>query len=178
MRNDPQRSRGTRLASMLISARSDQVSRGRATWRRSTASWWRSTRISASFAAASDQRTGTASRARRDKRESKDRATRGASPSEFRLAKPGWGVSGPFTFTDATTLPVTRRTKHTKGGTEPDRLALLRRLRAVGAKDTPTSVLAALGLITEDPPPVRTGHNRYRGTSPETLGCVIWTGDG
>src|ERR1019366_9698894 len=40
MRNDPQRSRGTRLASMLISARADQVSRGRATWRRSPASWW------------------------------------------------------------------------------------------------------------------------------------------
>ena len=41
---------------------------GRATWRRSTASWWQSTRISASFAAASDQRTRTVSRARRDKR--------------------------------------------------------------------------------------------------------------
>ena len=44
------RSRGTSRARALTIARSDQVKRGRATWRRSTASWWRSTRISASLA--------------------------------------------------------------------------------------------------------------------------------
>src|ERR1035441_5171565 len=49
-------------------ARSDQVKRGRATWRYSTASWWRSTRISASFAAASIRWTRTTSMTRRMRR--------------------------------------------------------------------------------------------------------------
>ena len=53
MRNEHQRSRGTRPASSAIGSRSDQVKRGRAAWRRSTASWCRSTRISASLAAES-----------------------------------------------------------------------------------------------------------------------------
>ena len=49
-------------------ARSDQVKRGRATCRRSTASWWRSTRISASVAAASIRWTRTTSMTRRVRR--------------------------------------------------------------------------------------------------------------
>jgi hypothetical protein len=40
-RNDPQRSRSTSRARRATRARSDQVKRGRVTWRRSTASWWR-----------------------------------------------------------------------------------------------------------------------------------------
>jgi hypothetical protein len=42
-----------------MTAGSDQVKRGRETGRRSTASWWRSTRISASFANASMWRSLT-----------------------------------------------------------------------------------------------------------------------
>jgi hypothetical protein len=51
-KNPAHRSRGTSLARVAMSARSAQANRGRATWRRSYASWRRSTRISASLAAA------------------------------------------------------------------------------------------------------------------------------
>jgi hypothetical protein len=60
--------RGTRPARRATRARSDQVKRGRAIWRRSTATWCRSTRISASFAAASDQWTRTTWRTRQTRR--------------------------------------------------------------------------------------------------------------
>jgi len=49
-RNAVHRSGGMRPASRAMSARSDQLKRARPTWRRRTASWRRSTRISASLA--------------------------------------------------------------------------------------------------------------------------------
>src|ERR1019366_3169054 len=85
-RNKLQRWRGTRPARRATSARWDQVKRGRGTWRRSTASWWRSTRISASFAALSDQWTRRPSMTRRSRPKRKDKAM-GVEP---RRARHGW----------------------------------------------------------------------------------------
>src|ERR1035438_2800772 len=71
------KARAARAAKRAEAAKAEQAKRGWATCRCSTASWWRSTRISASLAAASIRWTRTTSMTCRMRRQRKDRATTG-----------------------------------------------------------------------------------------------------
>jgi hypothetical protein len=62
------------------------------------------------------------------------------------------------------------------GGVGADRLSVLVALERHGSHEPPGRVLERLGLVEADPLP--TGHGRWRGSTPETRGAVIFDGDG
>ena len=73
--------------------------------------------------------------------------------------------------------PVTARTRKVIGPGKPDRLAMLRRIRAGSVKGEVCSVLAAQGLVVEDPPPIPDPRGRRRYRDLATRGAVVWSGD-
>jgi len=84
---------GMRPAGRAISARSDQVKRARPTWRPKTATWWRNTKISASFANVSVLANPRGPKARWTRRKRSRAALRAASPTPSWLVKT---VAGSF----------------------------------------------------------------------------------
>ena len=69
-----------------------------------------------------------------------------------------------------------RRRSSTARHVVPDRRAVLEALATLGHRTPPGPVLATLGLVEPDPLP--TGRGRWHGTTPETVGAVIFEDDG